>query len=540
MRDFRAQVEQDIVKGMEITAAGIAPKLHEMQNVIVECQVALANLQDKELKIENYLNKLDGERPQEGQKVVSGFESMQLEIGSVRDMVHRLESSAHTATHTVVPSSAVFTEQMRTGLVELHEKVTNHDKNIFEINVNVANVGVYQGEVHGRVRALEEELAKANRRRAAAATFNQGTVNALNLKESFSGGGDGCGCQSGDCGRSSGDGPPNPFVLPPLRSPPGMPGSSHEAGLASLEARFRASINGNNSCHCIHVTELQEAVQKLEKRFNEGKAARDPWFHAARALPRDGDESGDGDEPRRLRSEDDGRPRGSGHLPLHLPGALEAVDFKGKGILDDKLAFQPEYRYDGGKGGVKWKKKLENYIISRAPVLKELLEWAEAEDSNVITRARLREAVGSALAEEQIQKVDGGIWGFLSAALTGGAETIFSGANPLSGIDAWRRIVLHIEYGKESRLEDLRDEVKRAYGKPMKDLEDVKTGVAAYDNLLKEYTDAGGSSPSDQEKKTDLVRILPDKIREHLIWHATDHTIPYSRFRDMILNRQVK
>ena len=51
----------------------------------------------------------------------------------------------------------------------------------------------------------------------------------------------------------------------------------------------------------------------------------------------------------------------------------------------------------------------------------------------------------------------------------------------------------------------------------MKDLEDVKTGVAAYDNLLKEYTDAGGSSPSDQEKKTDLVRILPDKIREHLI-----------------------
>ena len=34
--------------------------------------------------------------------------------------------------------------------------------------------------------------------------------------------------------------------------------------LASLEARFRASINGNNMCHCIHVTELQEAVKKIE------------------------------------------------------------------------------------------------------------------------------------------------------------------------------------------------------------------------------------------------------------------------------------
>ena len=206
MRDFRAQVEQDIVKGMELTAAGIAPKLHEIQNVMLECQVALANLQDKELKIENYLNKLDGERPQEGQQVVSGFESMQLEIGSVRDMVKRLESSTQATPHPVVPSSVIFTEQMRAGLVELHEKVTVHDKNIYEINVNVANVGVYQGEVHGRVRALEDELAKANRRRTAAATFNQGTVNALNLKESFSGGGGGCGSGGGGgCGCRSDD-----------------------------------------------------------------------------------------------------------------------------------------------------------------------------------------------------------------------------------------------------------------------------------------------------------------------------------------------
>ena len=72
MRDFKAQTEQDIVKGMEITAAGIAPKLLEMQNVMLECQVALTNLQDKEAKVESYLTKLDGERPQEGQRVVGG------------------------------------------------------------------------------------------------------------------------------------------------------------------------------------------------------------------------------------------------------------------------------------------------------------------------------------------------------------------------------------------------------------------------------------------------------------------------------------
>ena len=49
-------------------------------------------------------------------------------------------------------------------------------------------------------------------------------------------------------------------------------------------------------------------------------------------------------------------------------------------MFDDKLALQPEFKHDGGKGGVKWKKKLENYMISRAPVLKGLLQLAEAED----------------------------------------------------------------------------------------------------------------------------------------------------------------
>ena len=216
-------------------------------------------------------------------------------------------------------------------------------------------------------------------------------------------------------------------------------------------------------CHCVHVTELQVAVKKIEDKLKGRPQAseQDPWFNAPHGYDHGAGDDDDDDEYGY--GEKHSPQRAAGSLPLDLTGAMGAIDFKGKSLLDDKLAFQSEYRYDGGKGGVKWKKKLENYFISRAPIIKGLLTWAESQDLEVITAKHLRQAVGPALTEEQIQMVDGGIWGFLSAALTGGAETIFDGADSLQGIDAWRRMVRYVEDGKDSRLEDLREEVKRAH-----------------------------------------------------------------------------
>ena len=52
-----------------------------------------------------------------------------------------------------------------------------------------------------------------------------------------------------------------------LHSPPGFAPSGTGGELPSLEARFRTSINGNQMCHCIHVTELQEAAEKIEQQI---------------------------------------------------------------------------------------------------------------------------------------------------------------------------------------------------------------------------------------------------------------------------------
>ncbi len=38
------------------------------------------------------------------------------------------------------------------------------------------------------------------------------------------------------------------------------------------------------------------------------------------------------------------------------------------------MTIQEEYRFNGVKNGPQWKGKVERYFVSKAPVLKELLE----------------------------------------------------------------------------------------------------------------------------------------------------------------------
>ena len=96
-------------------------------------------------------------------------------------------------------------------------------------------------------------------------------------------------------------------------------------------------------------------------------------------------------------------------LPVVLTAPLGSIGYRDKALFEDKLALQPEYKSDGLKGGANWKKRVENHFISKAPVLKEILEWVEREDMKEITPARLAEAVGQALTPEQIYMVNEGV-----------------------------------------------------------------------------------------------------------------------------------
>ena len=61
-----------------------------------------------------------------------------------------------------------------------------------------------------------------------------------------------------------------------------------------------------------------------------------------------------------------------------MPGLLGAISFKDRSLFDDKFMLASEYQWDGMKGGAAWKSRVERYFITTLPVLRELLEWAEA------------------------------------------------------------------------------------------------------------------------------------------------------------------
>ncbi len=63
VRDMKAQLESDIIRGHEQIHNSVGPRMAELQAILTEVQVSMTNFRDKEALIEKYLVNLDGERP---------------------------------------------------------------------------------------------------------------------------------------------------------------------------------------------------------------------------------------------------------------------------------------------------------------------------------------------------------------------------------------------------------------------------------------------------------------------------------------------
>ena len=129
------------------------------------------------------------------------------------------------------------------------------------------------------------------------------------------------------------------------------------------------------------------------------------------------------------------------------------------------------------------------------------------------------------------------IWGFLSNAISGEAETFFKQANVNQGVDAWRRLVRHIDHGKDIRLHNLREEIRNIRLRPIKTLEGISVGVAQFDNKVQEFVDAGGRRPDSEELKFDLNALLPSSLMQMLALRANDPFQSYEHFRDFVLSQ---
>ena len=89
--------------------------------------------------------------------------------------------------------------------------------------------------------------------------------------------------------------------------------------------------------------------------------------------------------------------------------------------FDDQRYGQLEFQFNFSKGGDSCKGKIERYFFSKVPARHMLFHWAERDG----------------ISRDYMQELNCAMWGFLSNAVSGEAETIFKQAGILRGVEAW-------------------------------------------------------------------------------------------------------
>ena len=513
----------------EMASQGMKTYVTMMDDKIATIQQAIDHMHGKGERVETYLNKLHEDRPREGQAVADLVNS---QVSQVKAMVSRFEPPRG---QHMGPESIPFTQSMSNVLKEMQDKVAAHETALKYMTETLTHHADYEERIVATESQIlrisnwvESGYADQGKNEAQKATgFSMcGAYGAgIAMAAQQAGTGTGTGSSTSGC---RGDAPTEQRSF-------GAGGGAGSSGDGDpTRALLAAVVGGNGQCHCVHVKTLIGQVAALEARGEDGQHAvpgrgRDPWHSGLR---RDGVSPG--------RDHDQQARQGGGAertaLPLELRGPFGALNFKESALFDQKISMTSDYSFNGLKGGLNWKGKVERYFISRIPVLMNILEWAEKEELYEITQAKFEEATRGTLFPAQVQAINAAMWGFLSGAVSGTAETMFKGAAKLNGLDAWRRLVRYIDHGRAMRLETLRREVKMIHLKPIASLEKVEEGVAEFENVLNEYVQVGGTPVSNDEKKSDLLAVLPAELRETLLWRATDPG-SFEGFRDMVLTQ---
>ncbi len=296
----------------------------------------------------------------------------------------------------------------------------------------------------------------------------------------------------------------------------GDPGEGQGA-TSSTSAGAGAGCN-----HCWHVDDHERRIAAIEQRVSN--PGGDPWWAGAQraAAPR----AAHVPEPPGFSQ---GPPAMSGALPRAARRApVSNVDFPDmrpyelNKTFDDKVALSAGFSYDGEKHGEAWKRKVRGYWISKCPHVLPMLKYVEDLDTEEITPEHLKAEARSYMwmKEDDVQRLNEILWGFLNTCLSGKARTCFEGADMCNGFDAWRRVVQQIHQGANVRLGTLRRLVKSP--PQIAKLEDIDAGIVRFEGIMKDYRAAGGVPPEGAELKNDLLETLPHEIREQLMWRATE------------------
>jgi len=114
---------------------------------------------------------------------------------------------------------------------------------------------------------------------------------------------------------------------------------------------------------------------------------------------------------------------------------LEAVSEK-KGIFSDKIATAKENTFDGEHRGAAWRLNVRPYLISKAPVIEQILDYIEEREDQA---AAVDDVVHySGIHPNVVRHLYSELWSFLTVNLQGTARIWINNSKSLEGFEVWR------------------------------------------------------------------------------------------------------
>ena len=182
-------------------------------------------------------------------------------------------------------------------------------------------------------------------------------------------------------------------------------------------------------------------------------------------------------------------------------------------VFEIKYAQDSRNQYDGGKSGTAWHTLTRGYLMSRCPIVKQLLQWAEDFKKETVTAQHV-EALWYYMDEDP-SVVNHLLWAFFNVNLTAAAREIFCNVEDFNGLEVWRRIVLKINHKGERRRDELFDLVQHPKGTDK--CEEVAAVMEDWDTNQRVFVEAGGDPLRDAEKDRILKKIVPGILVNELI-----------------------
>jgi len=172
--------------------------------------------------------------------------------------------------------------------------------------------------------------------------------------------------------------------------------------------------------------------------------------------------------------------------------------------------------------------------------LKPMLDWAEKSQAP-ISHSALKIAVESMMVDVSVAQycvtLSGMVWGFLNSSVSDKATPFFRRAPELNGFEAWRLLCRKIDQGSSQRLEVLRKQVRRfTHETKVKNLDDIAATLTIFENLVNDFREAGGEEVLDATMKSDALEVLPESLREQLLWHTTKKDVSWAMWRDHVVD----